>query len=58
MKRSKKHYFQLLFLFGIDVFSIQLNFITRDIAFKFDAFIGGALLKLLDTVKIFLTNNY
>ena len=45
-------------MFGLDVFSIQLYFVTGSIAFRLNAFIMGPLLKFLGIVEIFLTSDY
>ena len=39
LKKSKEFCFQLLVLFGLDIFAVQSNFITGGIVFRLDAFI-------------------
>ena len=45
-------------LFGLDVFAIQPNFITRGIAPRLDAFIVGPFLKFLGIIEVFIANNH
>ena len=50
--------FQLPVSFGLDVFAIQPNFITRSIAPRLDAFIVGPFLKFLGMVEVLFANNH
>ena len=57
-KRFKKLCLKLPVLFDFDVFTVQPNFITRDIAFRPDAFIVSLLLKFLSVIEVLLANNH
>ena len=57
-KRSKELCFQLPILFGLNVFAVQPNFITRNIAPRLDAFIISPLLKFLSVMEVLLANNH
>lgn len=58
LKQPKELYFQVSVLFGLEVFSIQSNFITGDIAPRLNTFIIGTLLKFLGMVEVAPANNY
>ena len=45
-------------LFSLDIFTIEPNFITKDIALKLNVFIINLLLKFLSAIKIFQGNNH
>ena len=45
-------------MLGFDVFAIQLNFITKGIAVRFDTSIMSSFLKFLGMIEVFLVNNY
>ena len=57
-KWPKELCLQLLVLFGLDIFTIQPNFITEKIAPRLDAFIMGPFLEFLGMVEVFSANNY
>ena len=41
-----------MFLFDLNIFAVQPNFVTRGIASKLDAFIMGLLLKFLSVMEV------
>ena len=47
-----------LILFGFDIFIIQPNFITGNIASRLGAFVVTLFLKFLNTIEVFLVNSY
>ena len=57
-KLPKELCFLLPVSFGLDIFAVQPNFITGDIAPRFDAFIVGPFLKFLGMMEVFSTNNH
>ena len=57
-KRFEELRLQLPILFGLDIFVIQPNFITRGIALRLDAFIVGPFLKFLGMVEVFFANDH
>ena len=57
-EQPKKLCFQLSVAFGLDVLSIQPNFITGSIASRLNAFIVRLLLKLLSMVEVLSANNH
>lgn len=52
-KNCKEFHFQLPVIFDLGVFTIQSNFIVKNIDFWFNAFIVG----ILSIVKVFIANN-
>ena len=58
LKKIKKFDFQILILFGFDVFAIQPNFVFRSIASRLCIFIMSLLLKLLGVVEVFTANQH
>ena len=58
LKLPKKLCVELSILSGLDIFAIQLNFISGGIAFRLDAFNVGPFLKFLDIVEVLFANNY
>ena len=56
MQNSKKFEelcLQFLVLFGLDIFTVQPNFIIGDIVSRLDAFIVGPFSKFLGMVEVF-----
>ena len=57
-ERSKELRFQLSLLFSLDIFTIQLNFLTGGITSWLNALIVGLFLEFLDMVEIFAKYHY
>ena len=47
-----------MIMLDLDVFAIQPNFVIGSIDSKLNAFVIDSLLKFLDMVEVFLTNNH
>ena len=58
LERPKELCLQLAVTLGLDVFAIQLYFVTGGIASRLNALIVGPLLKFLSMVEIFSTNDH
>ena len=56
LKKIEKFGFKLLILFDFDIFVVQPNFVTKNIAFRLCAFITSLFLKFLDMMKVFTAN--
>ena len=55
-KRTKEFGFQLSISFGFDVFTIQPNFVIRNIASRLCASIMGLFLKFLGVIEVLTIN--
>ena len=58
LKWPKEFRFKFPILFGFDVFAIQPDFVTRDIAFWLCTLIVHLLLKILSVLEIFTANGH
>ena len=54
----KELHFQILVLFGFDVFAIQPNFIAGSKTLRLDAFIVNLLLEFWGIVEVLTVNNH
>ena len=58
LERPKEFCLQLPIAFGLDIFAVQLNFLTGDVASRLHSLIMSLFLKFLGMVEIFPTNNH
>ena len=57
-ERPKEFCLQLPVAFGLDIFTVQPNFLAGSVALRFDSLIVSSFLKLLGMVEIFSANNH